>query len=108
MESNWLDKTDVVERQLQVAISLYFEERDPVAIHTLIAAAHQILFDLGKLKKVETIVKNTKALEGVEIREFITAINYPYNFFKHADSDKKHVDTHNSGKQANQSGDFAK
>jgi len=87
METDWIDKVEVVNKQINEAIRLFFDERDPVAIHTLIASAHQILLDLGKVKGVDSQIKNTKSLEKKEVQELIKSINYPYNFFKHADRD---------------------
>ena len=56
-------------------------------IHTVVASAHQILFDLAESKDIKSVVKNTAALRGEELQEYLRSINYPYNFFKHADRD---------------------
>ncbi|HPQ44029.1 MAG TPA: hypothetical protein PKZ42_07340 [Syntrophales bacterium] len=87
MKVNLIDKHDVVKRQIKEAVRLFFEQRDAVVIHTIIASAHQILIDLGKAKGIESFVKNTQVLKGNEIQNFISLINYPYNFFKHANRD---------------------
>ena len=85
MEEIIIDKLDVVRRQIKEAVRLFFEKRDRVVIHTIIASAHQILFDLGKQTHVKSAIKNTVALRKPEIQEHLRTINYPYNFFKHAD-----------------------
>lgn len=85
MRTEWIDKVEIVNRQIIEAIRLFFNERDSVAIHTLIASAHQILFDVGKQKNIQSALKNTASLRKSEVQEFIRKINYPYNFFKHAD-----------------------
>lgn len=41
-------KLDAAKRQLETAIRLYFASADPVSIHTLTAAAYQLLLDLNK------------------------------------------------------------
>lgn len=87
MEVRWIDKAEVARRQLSEAVRLFFEERDSVVIHTVIASAHQILFDIGKNKGVKSMLKNTEALRGREIQDHLRTINYPYNFLKHADRD---------------------
>ena len=87
MQTEWIDKIEVVNRQIREAVRLFFEQRDSVAIHTIIASAHQILFDLGRAKGIESSIKNTAALRRNEIQEFLKNINYPHNFFKHADKD---------------------
>lgn len=43
----WVNKTEVAVRQLRVAVRLHFEECDPVALHTLVVAAHRIVADLA-------------------------------------------------------------
>lgn len=91
--SQIVSKIDVVTRQIRTAILLFFEQRDIIVIHTTIASAHQILFDLGKLAGVTSVVKNTAALRDEEVQSFLHDVNYPYNFFKHADRDPdKNVD----------------
>ena len=87
MDKILIDKLDVVRRQIKEAVRLFFEKRDRVVIHTIIASAHQILFDIGKSKNVKSVVKNTEALRKPEIQKYLKTINYPYNFFKHADQD---------------------
>ena len=87
MESVRIAKPDVVARQLATAVTFFFQKGDPVVIHTLIAAAHQILVDLGKTHGIGSTVKNTTGLSQSEVQEFLKTINYPFNFFKHADRD---------------------
>lgn len=89
MDKIIIDKLDVVRRQIKEAVRLFFEERDRVVIHTIIASAHQILFDLGKQANTKSAVKNTEALRSPEIQKQLRTINYPYNFFKHADKDPR-------------------
>lgn len=36
---------------------------------------------------IESSIKNTATLRQNETQEFLKSINYPYNFFKHADRD---------------------
>ena len=43
----FISKLDAARRQLESAIFLYFNEADPVSIHTLTAAAYNILKDLS-------------------------------------------------------------
>lgn len=87
MQSRIIGKLDVVRAQLSEAIRLFFEQRDLAVVHTLVASAHQILFDLGKSQGVGSQIKNFANLEIDEVQEFLRAVNYPYNFFKHADCD---------------------
>lgn len=43
-----ISKLDAAKRQLETAIRLYFNEADPISIHTLAGAAHTILSDINK------------------------------------------------------------
>ena len=87
MESVRITKLEVAVRQVKAAVRLFFREDDPVVIHTLIAAAHQILVDLGEIDNIDSVVKNTARLSQAEKRKFLAAVNYSFNFFKHADRD---------------------
>ena len=75
MEVHWIDKLDVVRLQITEAVRLFFEQRDAVVIHMIVASTHQILFDLGKSKGIASAVKNTAALKGEEIQNFLRSIN---------------------------------
>ena len=87
MEPVWIDKVEVAKRQIVETIRLFFESRDPVVIHTIIASAHQVLIDVGKDKGITSAINNTEGLTREEFRQHIQNINTPYNFFKHADND---------------------
>jgi hypothetical protein len=81
-QPEWATKTDVARRQLSTAIRLFFERRDPVAIHTLAAAGHQVLTDLGSAAGILSLLKGSD-----QKAEHVRLLNYAANFFKHADRD---------------------
>jgi hypothetical protein len=88
-----VSKLDAARRQLETAIRLYFAEGDPVSIHTLTAAAHQVLADVNRARggipmlkeQVPTWVR-PDASEDARRR-----LNAAANFFKHADRDQGEV-----------------
>ena len=82
-----IGKLDVARRQVAEAIRMFFERRDPVAVHTLIYAAHQILTDLCTARRLDTILKNNPLLKPERAREWHQAMNEAGNFLKHADKD---------------------
>lgn len=84
-----VDKKAVSSRLIREAVWLFFNQRDNIAIHTVIASAHQVLFDLGKNKGLVSAVKNHGSKDSSSFRKFLKTINFPYNFFKHADRDAK-------------------
>lgn len=88
MEKILIDKTAIARRQISEAIRLFFNERDPVVIHTIVASAHQVLVDVGGNKGgVKTVLKNPDTVKADELRQYLKTINYPFNFFRHADRD---------------------
>ncbi len=79
----WVTKLDVVRRQLVEAIHMFFNQRDPVAIYTVVGCAHQILVDLGARQNVKSVIKGYPGIS----KESIATLNGAINFFKHADRD---------------------
>ncbi|MBK9303844.1 MAG: hypothetical protein IPM94_08145 [bacterium] len=82
-----LTKLDIATKLLVEAVRLFFDRRDIVAVHTLVASAHQVLFDLGKGSGISSVLKNTSGMRCKEVQEYLRIVNYPFNFFKHADRD---------------------
>ena len=82
-------KLDAARRQLRTAVALFFGSGDDVSIHTLVAAARQVLVDLlkkrGKKSRLQQHEEDLFTEEGLKI--FRTAIAQAENFFKHADRD---------------------
>ena len=86
-----VNKIDAAARQLREAILLFFERRDPIAIHTLAAASHQILIDLASDSGLIGILKNNPLVRPEKEKEWIALVNKSQNFFKHAPRDSKSV-----------------
>jgi hypothetical protein len=87
-----VSKLDAAKRQLETAIRLYFSEGDPVSIHTLSAAAYNILRDLGKNVGSDPMMIKQMFLAYVipgKEKLFMSKINEAENFFKHADKDHR-------------------
>lgn len=89
MEKIKLNKFDAAERQLLLAIRLFFAEEDSVSIHTLAEAAGQVLYDIGKSKNVHSIVRDMTYIKPGMQKEWLQGIFAARNFFKHADKDKE-------------------
>ena len=86
--SDLVTKLEAAERQLRVAIRLFFEHRDLIAVHTLAAAAQEILRQLGKARGLKGIYEHANERIRPEKREeFINKMRAPQNFFKHAAKD---------------------
>lgn len=85
-----ISKLDAAKRQLETVIRLYFASGDPVSIHTLTAAAYNIIRDVNKNRGGDPLFAKDRFLnhikEGHE-NDVRILINAAENFFKHADRD---------------------
>ena len=86
-----INKIQAAERQLKEAIQLFFEKRDPVAIHTLGMASHEILYQLAKPKGIQGLLKNPDLIKDEYWKDYLSFINQHRNFFKHAKKDPHEV-----------------
>ena len=86
-----LSKLDCARRQLEMAIELYFMERDPVSIHTLASAVYQLLIDINKHRGGRSLLIELESLKGQVIpgkeKEVMRLMSEAENFFKHAERD---------------------
>lgn len=87
MASMTITKIDAARRQLEIAVLLYFNERDPLAIHTLAAAAGGVLEALivraGKTTPLhDSLAGNIPPDLEKTVHQ---ALRGPQNFLKHAD-----------------------
>ncbi|MCX5818470.1 MAG: hypothetical protein NT047_00930 [Deltaproteobacteria bacterium] len=91
MEQLDLSKLDAAKRQLEVAIKLYFNFDDPVSIHTLTAAAYNVLKDINKNRGNDPVyIKEwfpKHMIRQEKQKEFKILQNQAENFFKHAEKD---------------------
>ncbi len=94
MEEIRLNKKDAASQQLETTCLLFLGECDPVSIHTLANAAHDILMNLGKPKNITSILKEdvVKQLKLPDEKSFRkNNLNKARDFFKHADTDAEEV-----------------
>ena len=80
-------KLDAAKRQLHTAIQLWFEDGDPVSIHTLVSAAHEIIHTLFKRKGLKGLLFDNPDIPAQVRSEFAQAIKSAANAFKHARDD---------------------
>jgi hypothetical protein len=80
-----ISKGEAAQRQLDTAIGLYFAEGDPVAIHTLAAAAYELVTALREGEGITDEI--TDMIIPGRQKEFRQVWNQAQNFFKHADRD---------------------
>ncbi len=83
-----LSKLDAALRQLETAVTLYFHSSDPISIHTLTAAAYNVLQGIKKHRGAGfQMFKDADMVYPEKRREFRDMLNASENFFKHADRD---------------------
>ena len=86
-----LNKFEVAERQLNQAIQLFFDEGDPVSIHTLAEAAAQLLYDIRDEFGAKSLTRDSDLIRPEFKKEWLASLFSSRNFFKHADRDPKAV-----------------
>lgn len=83
-----VSKIEVVKNQIDEAILMFFNRRSSIVIHTIVGAAHQVLNDLENREK--SMIKNAHAAESSgKGTGWYKRLNKEYNFFKHAETDKR-------------------
>ncbi|MCH7519854.1 MAG: hypothetical protein IH964_12625 [Candidatus Dadabacteria bacterium] len=82
-----IDKLDAAKRQLIVAIRIFFERKDPIAVHTLATASQGILIDLGKVKDIKSFLIDSDMIRPEKRKEVNLKFRQAQNYLKHADND---------------------
>jgi hypothetical protein len=82
-------KLDAGRRQLETAITLWFNGDDPVSIHTLACAAYEIIHVVSQAKNRwrHDLLFDTLTIKDEYRGEWNKRIKQPANFFKHARND---------------------
>lgn len=86
-----VSKFEAASRQLVAAIRLFFENGDSIAVHTLAAAAANILADLIEHKQGASWRTRARDDSGLSTKEVKAVLHDEWNFFKHADRDPASV-----------------
>ena len=81
-------KIEAAQKQLCSAIELWFADADPISIHTLAAASHQIIHDLNRKNKGPELLLDTMFIKDEFRQEYKNFMKDASNFFKHADRGK--------------------
>ncbi|WP_426357868.1 hypothetical protein ACPUVO_15640 [Pseudocolwellia sp. HL-MZ19] len=91
-----LSKFDVAERQLLQAIRMFFNDEDPISIHTLAEAAAQVICDIGTDYGVKSNLRESDKIREDKKNEWRKILFKSRNFFKHADKDKNELHEFNT------------
>jgi hypothetical protein len=87
MASQTIEKLEAACRQLNTAITLWFNGEDAVSIHTLASSAHQIIHDINHHQGGRDLLYDSLIIKDEYRREAINILKKCYNFFKHAKND---------------------
>jgi hypothetical protein len=82
-----LTKIETATRQLETAITLFFNGGDSVSIHTLTAAAYEVLRDVCRPRGIFSHTKDSPYIRPEKRKEAMSIFNKAQNFFKHAQKD---------------------
>ena len=86
-----VSKLDAARRQLDGAVELWFADGDEVCVHTLAAAAHQIIHDINQKKGGGELLFDSAKIKEEYRHEWIALLKKSMNFFKHANQDAEEV-----------------
>ena len=90
-----ITKQEAALRQLDQAIRAFFRNDDMLAVHTLAAAATEVLSDLGKIRGVISPLRDPERIRPERQKEWLAALRKTQNFLKHADTDPDRSHTYN-------------
>ncbi len=83
-----VSKIEVAQRQLNIAIRMLFANDDPIAVHTLVGAASEILSHLVEKRfPEESWDKRVQGANNLSQKEYFAIMRKPQNWFKHAKID---------------------
>jgi hypothetical protein len=84
-----VSKLEAATRQIETAIALYFQDGDPVSIHTLACAAYEILETLNQRSGGQPTIRQQfgNDIKPEYVKFFYSRLASARNFFKHAKSD---------------------
>ena len=88
-----ISKLDAARRQLKTAITLWFTEGDPVAVHALAFAAYEIYHYVSKDRDPyrRDLLLDTDYIKDEFRKDWCSVIKKNVNFFKHADRDPNDI-----------------
>jgi hypothetical protein len=87
-----VSKLSAARRQLDCAIELWFLDKDDVCIHTLAAAAYQIIHDINQKRGgVRDLLYDSVVVKDEYRPMWVGVFKRPVNFFKHADNNPEGI-----------------
>ncbi len=78
---------EAAQRQLEMSIRMFFKNEDPIHNHTLATAAHEVLWNIGKKRKIRSILKDNPFIKKEKKAEFDDIVRSASRFLKHGKYD---------------------
>ncbi len=82
-----ITKLEAAEYQIDKAIELWFDDDNPVSIHTLACSAHQIIHDINRKMGERDLIYDSQIIKDEFRKEINKRLKKDYNYFKHTDKD---------------------
>jgi len=76
-------KLRIARSQLSVALDLFIQDRDPIAVHCLACGAAEVLDGVGRIKGVQVFSDHVNKTSNVEHNRLRRVRNQYWNAFKH-------------------------
>jgi hypothetical protein len=92
-----IKKLDAARRQLRTAIRLWFTAGDPVSIHTLASASHEIIHTLFRRKGLHGLMFDTDQIKDKHRGDWAKLFKDSASFFKHANRENESEIEFNTG-----------
>lgn len=80
-----ITKLEAACRQIDTAIEMFFFDRDPVAIHTMVAASHETVHALAKRKGVSDLLFGANSVKHEFHKRWNDLVGSDGIFLRHAD-----------------------
>lgn len=80
----FITKLDAARRQLCTAIELWFSDGDPISIHALAYASHEIIHRAYRRRGLSNLLYDSSVLTDKQRKEFPILLKQSANFIKHA------------------------
>lgn len=84
-------KFGAMRRQLTAAVKLWFDDGDPIAIHTLLFASHEILHTIFRIRGHKNLLFDNPNVNPMYQKEWAKKLTAAATFFKHARADPNAV-----------------
>ena len=88
-----ITKLQAARNHLRTACALWFADTDPISVHTLAYAAHEVIHRIYRSEGNTDLLYDTTVIKDEFRNDFAKTLKKSANFFKHADRETKANDS---------------